>query len=122
MKVAIAVDGDQVSPHFGRCELYQVATIADGRVQEQYEVHSPRHEPGRLPRLLHQHGVECVVAGGMGPRAQAMFADFGIRVVAGVGGPVQEALARVADGTLAPGDSSCDHGTPNHQGCKDSLG
>jgi predicted Fe-Mo cluster-binding NifX family protein len=117
MKVAIAVDGDQVSPHFGRCEMYRVASITEGSISEQYDVPTPDHRPGLLPKLLKRHGVECVVAGGMGPRALGLFAELGIRVIPGVGGTVGDVLSRLVDGTLTPGESSCDHGTPRHHGC-----
>jgi len=71
---------------------------------------APPHEPGLLPRLLAQNGVQVIVAGGMGRRAQALFAESGIEVV--VGAP-QEAPERLAAdymaGTLAAGENLCDH-------------
>ena len=109
MKVALAVDGAQVAPHFGRCEKYVIADLAHGAVSGQETMDNPGHEPGRLPRMLHGLGVDTIVAGGMGPRAQLLFEEFGIAVIAGVSGPVGDALSRLAAGELSPGESTCDH-------------
>jgi predicted Fe-Mo cluster-binding NifX family protein len=109
MKVAIAVDGSAVAPHFGRCEGYVVADIDEGEVAAQERLANPGHEPGRLPAMLRDLGVECIVAGGMGPRAVALFESYGIGQVTGVEGTVEETLARLADGSLESGESACHH-------------
>lgn len=109
MKVAIAADGTEVAAHFGRCEGYVIAEIDDGQVREQQRVANPGHEPGRLPALLHSLGVEQIVAGGMGPRAVALFDNCGIAQITGVRGPVGDALAKLANGTLEGGESACHH-------------
>ena len=110
MKVAIAVEGGQVAPHFGRCQSYLVAEVEEGRIGVRQQVESPAHEPGVLPAMLHDLGVECVIAGGMGPRAQQMFEGYGISTIVGVEGAAQEALSQFADGTLKGGAGLCDHG------------
>ncbi len=110
MKVAIAVEAGQVAPHFGRCQSYLVADVMDGRIGARQQVQSPDHEPGVLPAMLHDLGVECVIAGGMGPRAQGMFEQYGISTIVGVAGAVQDALSQFADGSLKGGVGLCDHG------------
>ena len=51
-----------------------------------------------------------IVAGGMGQRAQGLFAEHGIEVVVGVEGGTPEALvAAYLDGTLRGGQNICDH-------------
>lgn len=109
MKVAIAADGTEVAPHFGRCEGYVIAEIGDGTVGERERITNPGHEPGRLPALLHDHGVECIVAGGMGPRAIGLFDAYGIAQVTGVQGSIEAALEKLADGSLEAGESACHH-------------
>jgi predicted Fe-Mo cluster-binding NifX family protein len=55
-------------------------------------------------------GAATIHAGGMGQRAQALFAQQGIQVVVGVPAATPEQL--VADflaGTLQVGDNVCDH-------------
>jgi len=109
MKVAVAVEDGQVAPHFGRCQSYLVAEVEDGRIGVRQQVASPGHEPGVLPAMLHDLGVGCVIAGGMGPRAQQMFEEFGIDTVVGVSGTADQALTQLAAGTLQGGVSLCDH-------------
>ena len=109
MKVAIAIEDGQVAPHFGRCQAYLVAEVLDGEIGTRQQVDSPGHEPGALPAMLHDLGVKCVVAGGMGPRAVGMFQDYGISTVLGVTGAAHEALSQFAKGTLKGGESTCDH-------------
>jgi predicted Fe-Mo cluster-binding NifX family protein len=109
MKVALAVDGTHVAAHFGRCEKYMIAQVDDGAVTEQGTVANPGHEPGYLPRMLNELGVDAIVAGGMGPRAQVLFEHFGIQAIPGVSGPVADVLAQLAAGELKPGESTCEH-------------
>lgn len=109
MLVAVACEGDQVSPHFGRCEKFLLAEVADGKVAVVEWFACPDHEPGLLPRLMRERGVSCVIAGGAGPRAVGMFEAAGIGFVPGVSGHAAEALAAFAQGVLEAGESACDH-------------
>ena len=108
MRVAIATDGENVAAHFGHCDRYTLFGIDDqDQIAEQGEIRTPGHQPGVLPPLLANNGVECVIAGGMGPRARQMFAEFGIHTVVGVSGKVLDAARALAAGTLAGTDESC---------------
>jgi predicted Fe-Mo cluster-binding NifX family protein len=109
MKIAIACDGTDVSPHFGRCERYLMAEVNGTDIKLLDWLGNPGHEPGALPRLMAEQGVKVVVAGGAGPRAQQLLAASGIELITGVTGDSLEALQAYAQGTLEPGDSACDH-------------
>lgn len=109
MKVAIAADGQTVASHFGRCEGYELAVIEEGEVVERERIDNPGHEPGRLPKLLSELEVDVIVAGGMGPRAQGFFEEFGIQTITGVAGSIDEAIEAIAWGRLMPGDDTCHH-------------
>lgn len=109
MRYAIASDGDQVAAHFGRCERYLLVDVDDGVIIRSEEIPNPGHAPGLLPRFLAQHDVDTVVAGGAGPRAVGLLAELGIEVCLGVSGSIDDVLAGIADGTLEPGQSACDH-------------
>lgn len=108
-KIAIATDGNQVSAHFGRCESYVVATVEDGRIASQTRVPNPGHEPGRLPRLMQELGVACLITGGIGPRAVEMLAESGIEVLAGVSGSLDDVLNDFAAGRLIRSENPCEH-------------
>jgi len=109
MKVAVACDGTEVSPHFGRCQRYLIADLQGADITLVEWLESPGHEPGVLPELMRQKGVELVVVGGAGPRAQQLFAAAGIEFVAGASGEALHVLQELAQGILVPGESSCSH-------------
>jgi ATP-binding protein involved in chromosome partitioning len=70
----------------------------------------PPHEPGLLPKWLAEKGVNCVIAGGMGSRAQQLFTESGIRVVTGAaGGSPKELVEQYLKGSLQTGANTCDH-------------
>lgn len=110
MRIAISTDGDAVSPHFGRCPSYTIVDIEGSEVTEKQDLDNPGHEPGLIPRFLHERGVECLVAGGMGPRATALFDSLGIQTILGVSGPIAGVIEQLRRGTLAGGESLCDPG------------
>jgi predicted Fe-Mo cluster-binding NifX family protein len=74
MRIAISTDGDNVSAHFGRCPSFTIVDIDDGTIKKKEVIENPGHQPGVIPQFLHKRGVDCIVAGGMGIRAQGFFA------------------------------------------------
>lgn len=109
MKIAIACDGTDVSPHFGRCEKYLMAEVNGVDIKLLDWLSNPGHEPGALPRLMQEQDVQIVLAGGAGPRAQQLLAEFGIELITGVTGDSLRAVQAFAQGALESGASSCDH-------------
>ena len=110
MKVAISTDGDQVSAHFGRCPAFTIAEIENNQVINKATIDNPGHHPGFLPKFLHDKGVTAIVAGGMGMRAQELFAQAGIKTIMGIGGELNGVIKKIADGTLEGGESLCNPG------------
>jgi Mrp family chromosome partitioning ATPase/predicted Fe-Mo cluster-binding NifX family protein len=112
MRIAIPLAAGRLSAHFGHCEEFAVLDVeeASKRILTQSTHQPPAHEPGALPRWLDELGVSVVIAGGMGQRAQQLFANNGITVI--VGAPSDEPQKLVSaylSGTLAAGDNICDH-------------
>ena len=98
--------------HFGHCEQFAVYDISDTtRTVTASTVHTPpQHEPGVLPRWLHELGVTLVIAGGMGRRAMALFEQSGIDVCAGAPALEPEVVVQsYLSGALQTGDNYCDH-------------
>jgi predicted Fe-Mo cluster-binding NifX family protein len=113
MRIAIPLSNGRLSPHFGRCEKFAIVEVdvEKSTVLDSTELPAPGHEPGLLPAWLHERGVNLIIAGGMGPRAQALFQQVSIEVL--IGAPEQDAEALVRDyldSTLATGANVCDHG------------
>jgi predicted Fe-Mo cluster-binding NifX family protein len=110
LKIAIPTANGRLTPHFGHCQQFAIVTIQDGSVESTEFAKPPPHEPGVLPRWLHEQGVERVIAGGMGRRAQAFFQQFGIEVVVGAPSDTPEAVAQAyLDDSLETGANLCDH-------------
>ncbi len=112
MKIAVPIDNGCVSAHFGHCTEFALYEVDEsGKTTEaKTTLPAPPHEPGLLPRWLHEQGANVIIAGGMGRRAQDLFTQHGIRVV--IGAPPDAADAVVAgflDGTLQAGANPCDH-------------
>ena len=112
MRIAIPTAGGKLAMHFGHCEQFALIDVdpETKRVIATESVDAPAHQPGLLPRWLAEQGVNVIIAGGMGGRAQALFADSGIEVVVGAPSEAPDALvAAYVDGTLKAGENVCDH-------------
>ncbi|MBN2453694.1 MAG: NifB/NifX family molybdenum-iron cluster-binding protein [Candidatus Omnitrophica bacterium] len=107
MRVAISTDGDDVSAHFGRCPSYTIVDIENNKVVGREIVENPGHEPGAIPQFLHERGVQCIIAGGMGMRATGFFQELGIRAIVGVSGRISDVIDKLIKGELKGGDSLC---------------
>jgi predicted Fe-Mo cluster-binding NifX family protein len=121
MRVAISTDGDFVSAHFGRCPSFTIIDIKDGKVTERKVIENPGHQPGLIPQFLHQRGVECIVAGGMGMRAQGFFADAGIQTILGASGRIDDVIRSLQEGTLESGESLCKPGSGKGYGLDKAI-
>ena len=116
MKVAVAMEGNNVSAHFGHCASYAIYNVEGSEIVREEDLQSPGHEPGRLPAFLSEHNVDFVIAGGMGPRAVELFCSYGIEVILGVSGSIDAVVSEFAKGNLASGESMCHHGTDECDG------
>lgn len=110
MRIAISTDGDFVSAHFGRCPIFTVIDIENGKVVSRTQLENPGHQPGAIPAFLHQKGVRCIVAGGMGMRATSFFEEYGIQTIVGASGKIDDVVGQLAKGTLKSGASLCSPG------------
>lgn len=111
MKVAIPSEGTEICAHFGHSESFTIAEVEDGKVINKQTVDAPPHEPGLLPRFLAGKGVNVVIAGGMGPRAQDLLIERDIQVFTGASGSIDDVLEALIRGNLKTGDNVCDHGS-----------
>lgn len=118
MKIAIATEGDSVATHFGRCPYYTVIEIENGEVKNKTILENPGHEPGRLPKFLSEEGVNQIIAGGMGRRAQMLFEQMGISWVLGITGTIEETIESICNDTICEGESLCssDHDHEHNSG------
>ncbi len=121
MKVAIATDHDSVSAHFGRCPSFTIVDMEDGKVTGQKTIDNPGHQPGLIPQFLHEQGVQCIIAGGMGMRATGFFAEYGIQTIVGIQGTIGEVVGQLQAGTLQGGESLCKPGAGKGYGLDKTI-
>jgi len=112
MRIAIPAANGQLAMHFGHCEKFALVDVdPDAKsVTGTQELDPPAHEPGVLPRWLAENSVNLVIAGGMGMRAQQLFAQSGIEVLVGAPSEAPESIVSAyLEGTLEVGENVCDH-------------
>lgn len=111
MIVAIPIAQGKLSLHFGHCESFRLFHIDDNKaITKTEEKTPPPHEPGVLPKWLHEEGATVIITGGMGKMAQRLFAQNGIQVVIGApSGEPEDIVKAWLDDALATGDNPCDH-------------
>lgn len=112
MKIAIPTSKGLLCPHFGHCDEFTIVDVdpESKAITQTQTLAAPEHEPGLLPRWLHEKGATIIIAGGMGTRAQGLFQQNGIDVC--VGAPVSspaEIVDAYLSGTLKTEANLCDH-------------
>jgi predicted Fe-Mo cluster-binding NifX family protein/predicted RNA-binding Zn-ribbon protein involved in translation (DUF1610 family) len=112
MRIAIPLANEKLAMHFGHCERFALVDVdpTEKKILKREDIDAPPHQPGLLPPWLAERGVNMIIAGGMGQRAQGLFAEHGIQVVFGAPADTPERL--VGDyltGTLQAGENVCDH-------------
>lgn len=107
---AIPVADGKLSSHFGHCEHFVLIETENGKIKGKTIHTPPAHEPGVLPKWLHEKGAGVVLAGGMGSRAQDLFTQNGIKVITGAPMDSPESLVnQYLSDALVAGDNVCDH-------------
>ncbi|NVN90783.1 MAG: ATPase [Desulfuromonadales bacterium] len=112
MKIAIPLADGKLTMHFGHCASFALidVNLAEKTILNRSDVIPPPHEPGLLPPWLAERGVNMIIAGGMGQRAQGLFAAQDIQVFVGAPADTPEALVGYyLSGTLQTGTNACDH-------------
>ena len=112
MKIAIPLADGKLAMHFGHCAQFALVDVDHPTKQiiKTEMVDAPEHQPGLLPRWLGEKGANVIIAGGMGSRAQSLFAEQGIQVVVGAPADTLENLVKAyLNDSLQSGENVCDH-------------
>ncbi|OGL47149.1 MAG: chromosome partitioning protein ParA [Candidatus Schekmanbacteria bacterium RBG_13_48_7] len=111
-KIAIPVSQGTLSQHFGHCEEFLLLDVdlRNKEIISKQTLEAPPHEPGLLPKWLHEKGANIIIAGGMGARAQELFNQNKIKVIIGASSGDPEKIAMsFLEGNLVTGENVCDH-------------
>ncbi len=112
MRIAIPITDGKLSAHFGHCEEFALVDVNEqtGETANVAKLQPPAHEPGVLPKWLGEQKADVIIAGGMGQRAQQLFAQNNIKVVVGASDqPPEELVSAYLNNTLETGNNICDH-------------
>jgi len=116
MKFAISTDGEFVSPHFGRCPSFTIVEIESNTVVKKEVLANPGHHPGYLPEFFHQKGVNSIICGGIGQRAERILQQHGINMIVGIEGKIVDVIEKLVKGELKAGKSLCEPGAGKNYG------
>ncbi|MBW2540125.1 MAG: NifB/NifX family molybdenum-iron cluster-binding protein [Deltaproteobacteria bacterium] len=110
MRFAIPLADGKLTAHFGHCREFAMIDVEEKQIKKKEILVPPPHEPGVLPKWLHDLGTNVIIAGGMGNRALTLFEEEGIHVVTGAPSLVPEELVQsYLDNSLVAGSNLCDH-------------
>ena len=112
MKIALPTAEGKLCPHFGHCQLFTIVDVDENtkEIRSEESLTPPPHEPGVLPKWLHELGADVIIAGGMGNRARQLFDENGIKVVVGASTDSPEVLVKqYLNDSLVTGPNVCDH-------------
>jgi predicted Fe-Mo cluster-binding NifX family protein len=121
MKIAVSVETNNelesvVAHHFGRCPFFAFVDVEGKEFKAVQVIDNPfyhGHQPGQVPRFIHEQKADVMLSGGMGGRAIQFFEQFGIKAATGATGTVRSAVERYLGGELvgaAPCKESVEHG------------
>jgi predicted Fe-Mo cluster-binding NifX family protein len=110
MKFAVPLAEGKLTAHFGHCQEFALLDVDGNDITKKETLVPPPHEPGVLPRWLHELGADIIIAGGMGARAMDLFAQNSIQVIVGAPCLAPEELVKLyLEDKLQPGANACDH-------------
>ena len=110
MKFAIPLAEGKLTAHFGHCKEFAIIDVENDQIKNKEILVPPPHEPGVLPKWLHEMGANVIIAGGMGQRAINLFNQQKINVFVGAQIKSHKDLANdLLNNSLAAGANYCDH-------------
>ena len=107
---AVPTLAGELCAHFGHCEKFAIVETEDQKVVGEEYLTPPMHQPGVYPKFLADHGVKVIISGGMGQKAQQLFAQNDIEVCMGVvAATPQDLVKQYLAEELQTGENLCDH-------------
>lgn len=107
-RIAVAVDKDVVSSHFGLCENFLIFNTDDGHISKIEKVANPGHKPCELPEFIEHMGADLIISGNMGKSAATRFRLMHIPIIIGAKGEARAAVVSYLDGKLESSGELCD--------------
>ena len=109
MKIAVTTDGDQIFQHFGQCPTFTVYTVEGDKITDKMILNASGSGHGALGGFLNNAGIDVVICGGIGGGARQMLSDTGIKLISGIDGNIEDAVAAYIKGEMQDKGGSCSH-------------
>ena len=107
---AIPTENEKLCAHFGHCEKFAIVETENQVITGSEYITPPVHQPGVYPKFLAEQGVSVIISGGMGQKAQDLFAQNNIEVCMGIDAESPEKLVeKYLKNELKTGQNQCDH-------------
>jgi predicted Fe-Mo cluster-binding NifX family protein len=84
IKVAMPVENNLLSPHFGHAEKFLFFDIEDGKILSTEITPTPEHMEGSFPEWIKSNNANVVIVSGIGPKAVEILEQSGITVITNV--------------------------------------
>ncbi len=107
MKVAVAIDLEQVSHNFGHCDGFKIYEVENNEIKSTTFFSNPSHEQEFLPVFLDKNGVNAIISGGMAQGTINLFNQKKIDVITGAFGDSDIIVQQYIEGTLFSDNSVC---------------
>ena len=121
MKVAVPTRGNEVDDHFGHCEMYTVFNIDENnKIISSAILPSPQGCgcKSNIAAVLHEMGINVMLAGNMGGGALNVLNSQGIDVYRGCSGEVRQLTEAFLEGKIGDSGEGCkqhEHHEEEHQ-------
>lgn len=103
MRIAVASQGLDVSPHFGSCTNFNYYKVENNQLVDSRNLPSSSHLCGSQANFLRQIEVKVLLCGAISPHDKEQMERAGITVISGVSGRATEAaMAYLANKSSAP--------------------
>ncbi|MGI6433712.1 MAG: NifB/NifX family molybdenum-iron cluster-binding protein [Sphaerochaetaceae bacterium] len=107
-RIAVAVEKDVVSGHFGLCENFLLFDTKEGHICKIEKFKNPGHRPCELPEFVQHTGANILITGRMGKAAADEFKKLDIPYIIGAQGEARAVVDAFLSGKLLSSGELCD--------------
>lgn len=114
MKIAVPTEENQIFQHFGKCPVFTVFEVKDGKIEAKTTADTSQNGHAALAGFLKNMGTDVVICGGIGDGAKKMLSAAGIKLISGIEGSIDGAVTAYLAGSLSDMGGACSHEEHEH--------
>lgn len=105
MKIALPIENNELSQHFGRCEKFMIVEIENGEIKGKEIIENTARE-GRegvgttSASLIADKGVDAIIVQNIGPKAYNVLKQLGIEIYKANSTSIDECIKLFLEGKL----------------------